>query len=111
MKFGETLRQLLEAYEWTPKELSEALHIPLPTLEDFLLCQQEPNFDTLKRIATYFDVSTDELLDYHGVPHKSEGQMEGELLQAFSDMPPIQQRIFLEQGKVVVRILGQEAPI
>ena len=108
MKFGEILRLLLEEYEWAPKQLAEALDIPLPTLEDFLRCAQEPDFDTLKRIAAYFDVSTDDLLDYRGVPYKSEHQMEDELLQAFSIMLPAYQRAFLEQGKAAARVVGRE---
>ena len=52
-------------------------------------------------------MSTDYLLDYQ-VPRKSEGQMECELLQVFSDLPSIQQRIFLEQSQLAVRILAQE---
>ena len=67
-------------------------------------CTLEPDFDTLKRIAAFFDVRTDDLLDYQGESDKSEHQMEDEFLQAFSGLPPEQQRIFLEQVKAAVRI-------
>ena len=110
MKFGETLELLIKEYEWTPKEVAKSLRISITMMNSFLRCQQEPTIDLLKRIAAYFDVSMDELLDYHGVPNKSEGQMECELLQAFSELPPVYQRIFLEQGQVAVLFLGQEAP-
>jgi len=68
----------------------------------------EPDFDTLKHIAMFFEVRTDDLLDYRGVPNKSEHQMEDELLQAFSDMPPEQRRIFLEQGRAAARAAMQK---
>ena len=108
MKFGEVLQSLLEEYEWTPREVAEGLRIPITMMNSFLRCQQEPDIELLKRIAAYFDVSMDDLLDYRGVPRKSEHQMEGELLQAFSELPPEYQRAFLEQGRAAVRFLERE---
>ena len=108
MKFGEVLQSLLEEYEWTPEEVAKGLRIPITMMNSFLRCQQEPDIELLKRIAAYFDVSMDELLDYRGVPRKSQHQMEGELLQVFSDMPSAYQRAFLEQVKTAVRFLARE---
>jgi len=35
-------------------------------LNNYTHCIIEPDFDTLKRIAAFFEVRTDDLLDYHG---------------------------------------------
>jgi len=107
MKFGEVLQSLMEENDFTPQQLAENLHIPVSALNSFLRCAEEPDFDTLKRIAAFFDVRTDDLLDYQGVPNKSEHQMEDELLQVFSDMPPEQRWIFLEQVRAAARVCAQ----
>ena len=104
MQFGENLRLLMEEHNITPKQLAKHLRISISMLNSYTRCIQEPDFDTLKRIAVFFDVRIDDLLDYQGMPDKSEHQMEDELLQVFSGMPPEQQRIFLEEGKAAARV-------
>ena len=108
MKFGETLRLLMETHNIAHKQLAKVLRISITMLNNYTHCILEPDFDTLKRIAAFFEVRIDDLLDYQGTPDKSEHQMEDELLQIFSDMPPAQQRIFLEQGKAAARACGME---
>jgi len=108
MKFGEILQQLMEDNNITPKQLARHLCISITVLNSYTRCVSEPNFATLKRIAVFFEVRIDDLLDYRGMPNKSEYQMEDELLQAFSEMPPEQQRIFLEQGRAAVRVVMQK---
>lgn len=61
----------------------------------------EPDFETLKRLAQYFDVTTDYLLSMHST--KSNSFLEDELLRVFRSMTPEQQGLFIEQGKVFVR--------
>lgn len=61
----------------------------------------EPDFETLKRLANYFDVSTDYLLNIY--TEKSNNFLEDELLRVFRSMTEEQQRLFIEQGKVFVR--------
>jgi len=104
MKFGETLQLLMETHGITPKQLTKVLRISITMLNNYTHCILEPDYDTLKRIAAFFEVRTDDLLDYQGAPDRSEYQMEDELLQAFSEMPPKQQRIFLEQCKATARM-------
>ena len=53
------------------------------------------------KIAQYFDVSSDYLLN---IPtNKSNGFMEDELLRVFRSMTTEQQSLYIEQGKVFVR--------
>ena len=96
MKFGENLRLLMEVHSITPKQLAKVLRISITMLNNYTHCILEPDYATLKRIAFFFEMRIDDLLDYQGAPDKSD-QMEDELLQAFSIMPPEQQRSFLEQ--------------
>ena len=104
MRFGETLRLLMEKHSITPDQLAKVLRISITMLNNYTQCILEPDYDTLKRIAAFFEVRTDDLLDFRDVPDRNEHQMKNELLQAFSEMPLEQQRIFLSQGKAMVRV-------
>ena len=61
----------------------------------------EPDFETLKRLARYFDVSTDYLLNVQS--NKCNNLVEDELLRVFRSMTAEQQHLFIEQGKVFLR--------
>ena len=102
MQFGDILRWLIEENELTQKLLAEELHIAASTLGSYVQNTHEPDFDMLKRLAAYFHVSIDYLLDYH--PRQGENDMEEDLLCVFRQQPPGQQRIFLEQGRTIARI-------
>ena len=101
MFFGNILRWLLEENELTQKQLSEDLNIAASTLGHYINNRREPDFNTLKRIAVYFNVSIDYLLDHH--PKQGATDLEDDLLHAFRSLPPAQQRIFLEQGKAAAK--------
>jgi len=103
MKFGEVLRMLMEKHDITHEQLAKVLRISETRLTNYTHCILEPDFDTLKRIAVFFDVRIDDLLDYKGAPYKSEHQMEDELLQVFSELPPKQQPFFLAQVKAIAK--------
>ncbi|MCL1951933.1 MAG: helix-turn-helix domain-containing protein [Oscillospiraceae bacterium] len=70
MKFGETLQLLMEAHNMTPKQLAKVLRVSITMLNNYTHCILEPDFDTLKRAAAFFEVRTDDLLDYHGAPDR-----------------------------------------
>ena len=102
MQFGDILRWLIEENELTQKQFSEDIHMTPSTLGNYVNNRREPDYETLKRIAAYFDVSTDYLLNYH----RKQGANDAEqtLLQVFRRLPPAQQKIFLEQGKAAARV-------
>ena len=60
-KFSERFRLLKDKSEMTLKELSTALDISVPNLS-YYMKGREPNYDTLIKIANYFDVSVDWLV-------------------------------------------------
>jgi len=64
MKFGEILQLLMQEKDITLRQLSGGLNISQAMLGAFIRCAREPSFETLKRIADYFQVSTDYLLDH-----------------------------------------------
>lgn len=101
MNFSYKLRSLIEERNLTQKQVAIDLNIAPSTMGGYVQGSSEPDFETLKRLANYFDVSTDYLLNIH--TEKSNNFLEDELLRVFRSMTEEQQRLFIEQGKVFVR--------
>lgn len=101
MNFSYRLRSLIEERNLTQKQVAINLNIAPSTMGGYVQGSSEPDFETLKRLAKYFDVSTDYLLNIY--TEKSNNFLEDELLRVFRSMTEEQQRLFIEQGKVFVR--------
>ncbi len=101
MKFSDKLRLLIEERNLTQKRVANDLNIAPSTMGGYVQGSSEPDFETLKRLAQYFDVTTDYLLNVHS--DKSESFLEDELLRVFRSMTDEQQRLYLEQGKVFLK--------
>lgn len=101
MTFSYILRLLIEERGLTQKQLAKDLHIAVSTLGGYVQGTSEPDFDTLRRIADYFDVSADYLLDIRF--DKGKSYREDDLLRIFRGLTPQQQEIFTEQGKAFLR--------
>ena len=106
MNFGDGLRALLEERNTTQKQLANDLNIAPSTIGGYVQNSSEPDFETLKRLAKYFDVSTDYLLDYRF--GKTATHQEDDLLRIFRSLSPEQRELYLEQGKVFIRINQKE---
>jgi len=104
MTFSTRLRNLLEERGLTQKGLAQQLGIPVSTLGGYVQGTSEPDFQTLKILATYFNVSLDYLLDYQYVHTKENTSIEDELLRIFRKLTPQQQEIYIDQGKSFLRI-------
>lgn len=102
MDLGSALRILLEERNITQKQLATDLNIAPSTIGGYVQNSSEPDFETLKRLAKYFDTSIDYLLDYHS--DKTVTYEESDLLRVFRSMSLEQREMYLEQGKAVVRI-------
>ena len=61
--FNEKLRNLREYQELSQADVSLKLGMPKSTYSRYETGASEPNFKTLKKIATFFDVSIDYLLE------------------------------------------------
>lgn len=101
MNFSYKLHTLIEERNLTQKQVAIDLNIAPSTMGGYVQGSSEPDFETLKRLANYFDVSTDYLLNIY--TEKSNNFLEDELLRVFRSMTEEQQRLFIEQGKVYVR--------
>lgn len=106
MSFGDNLRALIEERGITQKELARKLNIAPSTLGSYVQNVREPDFETLKTIAGYFDVSTDYLLDFYS--GKVSDHQENELLRIFRSLSADQKEICIEQCRVFVRLNNKE---
>ena len=98
LKFCDKLRSLIEERNLTQKQVATDLNIAPSTMGGYVQGSSEPDFETLKTIANYFDVSTDYLLN---IPDKkSADELEDELLRVFRSMSMEHKKIYIEQGKV-----------
>ena len=103
MTLGQKLRLLLDERNMTQKQLALELNMAPSTIGGYIQDSSEPDFTTLKLLASYFDVSTDYLLDYH---HSDvvNGEQADELLRIFNAMTAEQRELYIEQGKAFIKI-------
>lgn len=101
MKFGKTLKELLNLHNLTQKQLAAALDLSPSALGNYIQGSREPDYETLIRIADYFHVSTDFLLGHSG--EISVSQKEKLLLHIFRSLTTDQQEFYLEQGQIFIR--------
>lgn len=101
MNFSDKLRCLIEEQNLTQKKVANDLNIAPSTMGGYVQGSSEPDFETLKRLARYFDVSTDYLLNVQS--NNCNNLVEDELLRVFRSMTSEQQHLFIEQGKVFLR--------
>lgn len=105
MKFSTRLENLLEERNLTQRQLSQELHIAPSTLNGYLRRDREPDFDTLIRLAKYFQVSTDYLLGVTDIrrPHYAPeyyDDKEGELLETYRSLGPQEQNYLIKQAHI-----------
>ena len=100
MQFGDILRELLEERDITQKQLSQDLCLAPSTLGNYVRNLREPDYVTLKRIADYFHVTTDYLLDYDSSSLKI-GHNDERLLRIYDTMDESTKELFLEVGDLM----------
>ena len=80
--FGENLRKAREKCGFTQEQLAYKLNISPSTVGMYEQGRREPDNNTLKKIANYFEVTTDYLLDNQKELSKTEKElMEKEALK------------------------------
>lgn len=102
MDFGTRLRILIEEKGITQKELALQFNIAPSTVSSYVQNTREPDFETLKLFAKYFEVSTDYLLNFY--TNNIETEKENELIRIFRSLSTSQQDLYVEQGKAFLRI-------
>ncbi len=108
MKLNEKLRNLIEERDLTQKQLAKDLNIAASTLGGYVQGYSEPDFETLKLLASYFHVSTDYLLGYQPDKQSHLTEREMELLQVFRALSDNEQEIYLEQGKSILKVSNKK---
>ena len=106
MKLGDVLKELLDLHGMTQKQLAEMLALSSSALGNYVQGTREPDYNTLIRIADYFQVTTDYLLDHSskaGTPYKEASHREELLLHIFRSLTEEQQDFYLEQGQIFLR--------
>ncbi len=101
MGIGDRLESLLEDWDLTQKKLARDLHIEASTLNGYIKGKRCPDYDTLIRMAEYFEVSTDYLLGVTSIRKRSEEPInvcEGELIGIYRDMLPENQDLLMDQA-------------
>ena len=106
MSFSERLRLLLEENNMTQKQLAINLHIPVSTLGGYIQGTSEPDFQMLKSIAEYFNVTTDYLLN-HSIDSNITDK-EKDIIRIFRSLSNTQQKIYIEQGKAFLKVSAKE---
>lgn len=102
MDFSARLRDLLDERDMKQKELAAIMGIPASTLGGYMQGTSEPDFAVLKRLADFFNVSTDYLLDHHTEDVRSEN--EHEIIRIFRSLSDEQKDLFIEQGKAFIKV-------
>lgn len=84
MTLGERLRSLREKAELTQKELASRLNVPNQNISNYERGFRQPDYETLQKLADYYEVSTDYLLGRTDVS-KKENNDEKEMIEFFKD--------------------------
>ncbi|MGF7431057.1 helix-turn-helix transcriptional regulator [Thermoanaerobacterium thermosaccharolyticum] len=82
--FGERLSQLRKEKGLTQEELAKALNMTRSSLSLYEIGKRDPDTDTLKKIADFFNVSTDYLLGQTDIRNQAD-----EITQAVEDDPEL----------------------
>ena len=100
MSLGEILRSLLDERDIAQKQLADSLNVGASTIGNYIQNIREPDYEMLRSLATYFEVSTDYLLE-----HRTDQTIcfqEDELLRIFRALTKDQQELYIEQGKLFI---------
>ncbi len=65
MAFGDKLKEILEDREISQKDFAASLNMAPTTLNGYIKNNRQPDFETIKNIASALNVSIDFLLDYN----------------------------------------------
>ncbi len=99
MQFGVILKELLIEKGISQKQFAADLNLAPTTVGNYIRGYREPDFDTLRHVARYFNVSTDYLLDKR--TGKGRDHLEDELLRLYRSTPKELKDLFMEQARLI----------
>lgn len=94
------LKKLRNEYNISQQQLADVIGVSQQSINKYENHNIEPDIETLKTMAKYFNTSIDYLVGYKEAETKIDNTQE--LLRLFNLMTVEQQRIFIEQGKAFV---------
>lgn len=97
MSFGYKLKKLRKSKKLTQKELAQLLYLSQSSIARFEKEEILPTSDTLNKIANFFDVSTDYLLDR---PTKERNNLEKAINEAIEELKEEKTLMFLKNGDI-----------
>lgn len=96
------LKILRNKYNISQQQLANVVGVSQQSINKYENHNIEPDIETLKAIATFFNTTIDYLVGFD----KSENNItkEKELLRLFNLMTDEQQNLYIEQGKIIVKM-------
>jgi transcriptional regulator with XRE-family HTH domain len=88
MKFSERLAELRKKHKMTQQELANKLGVSRGTIGMYEIGQREPDAETLKKIADFFNTTTDYLLGRTDDPNPPEKTIDDEIMSIMREMGP-----------------------
>lgn len=101
----ENLKKLRIEHKISQKQLADVIGVSQQSINKYENHNVEPDISTLKSLANYFNTSIDYLVGYSD---KNTSDINSELLYIFNQMTSEQKRLFIEQGKVFMRINNEK---
>lgn len=104
MNFGTRLSNLIKERGISQKDFATAISVAASTAGNYIRGIREPDYSTLKRIANYFQVSVDFLLDSE--IDSSQTESENELIHIYRMLDQDRQELLLDQAKLLLNRYG-----
>lgn len=99
MDIGYAIQNLLDNNDMTQKELAERIRIAPSTINGYIKNNHEPDYETLIRIAEFFNVPVDYLLNYSVKKTPAETR----LVENFRILDKNQQEILSSLAELMVK--------
>lgn len=97
----ERLKELRTEFNISQQQLADVIGVSQQSINKYENHNVEPDIETLKAMANYFNVSIDYLVGHE--KETAENENSAELLRIFNLMTNEQQRIYIEQGKAFIK--------
>lgn len=107
MAFGDNLLDLLEERDISQKEFASMINLAKTTLNGYIKNKHEPDFETVKAMASALNVSTDCLLEHTDSVNLS--KQESLLIERLRKMTPEQQNTIFDLAMVIDKRAEQKA--
>ncbi len=108
-RFPERLRQLRKSRNISQQKLGAYLNYGYTAIANYESGRNEPSFDTLMKIATFFDVTVDYLIGLSDEPiiMNTLSISEGRLLEIYRKLNEENKQIIMEMAGIVCKNQGQ----